>query len=214
MPRLSLTTVALAAAMTLATPAAHAFYIVADTGAGIDDGIGHPDANTWSYTYTLTNTTTCLGNCLSTVGGVSIADYILSIREFAIPYFDDAGITAILAPSNWTYSISSTDVFNLGFGAKAIVWQAVTDNAGIALGATLGGFGYESSYEPGKGPYSFTLGNGTTSYGDPAIPLSPNAVAAGILPLSNVPEPEQYLLTLVSIAALATRLRKRSNPAT
>lgn len=213
MPRLSLTTIALTAAITLATPAAHAFYLVPFTGSDIDDDIVYLPPSTWRYTYTLTNTTTCMGNCLDTVGGLSITDYILSIREFAIPYFDDADIATILSPSNWTYSISSTDVFNLGFGAKAIVWEAVTDNAGIALGATLGGFGYESSYEPGKGPYSFTLGNGTTSYGDPAIPLSPNAVAAGISPLSNVPEPEQYLLNLVGIAALATRLRKRLTPA-
>lgn len=206
MSRNALKTLAFAAAITLATPCANAFYLVPATGANIDDGTGHPGENVWSYTYTLTNTTQCMGNCLDTVGGLSISDYILSIREFAIPYFDDAGITNILSPSDWSYSISSNDLFSLGFGAKAIVWQAITANAGIALGATLGGFGYEAGFEPGKGPYSFTLGNNTTTYGDPNIPLSPNAVAAGITSLNSVPEPEHYWLALVAIAALAPRL--------
>lgn len=187
-------TVALLAASIMLATEVNAFYGVPVTGpeVAIIDSIVPIDANTWTYTYSLTNITDCFGNCGDTAptsfGTKSIYNYILAVREFAIPYFDDANVTLITAPANWTSQVVANDIFGLGSGAHALVWTALTDNSGIALGATLGGLSYESTFGPGKGPFSTTFGGGWVVLGDPAMPLSPSAIAAGIAP-SAIPVP-------------------------
>lgn len=167
------------------------------------DSYMNMDGSIWRYEYTLTNNTTCFGGCGSTDGGKPISSYVLGVRQFAVPYFDDAGVMTLMAPEGWIVQIVAEDIFELGHGAQALVWSASIDDAGIAIDASLNGFAYEALFEPGKGPFSATLGNGNAMYGDPAIPLSPNAVAAGILPLNPLPEPPSYLLMLAGIAILA-----------
>lgn len=134
------------------------------------------------------------------------------MREFALPYFDDAGITTILSPTGWQSRIDPADRFSLGFGARTLIWSAQADGAGIALGASIGGFNYAAGFAAGKGPFTATLGNLQSRVGDPAIPLSPNAVAAGIAPLAPVPEPPIHVLLLIGLATIAVRLRSRLIP--
>ena len=77
--------------------------------------------------------------------------------------------------------IANTDRFALGHGAKTLLWTAQTDGSGIpAAEALLGGFG------------------------DPAIPRSPNAIAAGI---AAVPKPQTYALLLAGLAAVLAAVR-------
>ena len=189
-------------------PTANAFVALQDPIVRVADQVTALPADQWAYAYTVTNATICFGNCGDTIGGKSIIGYVLAVREFALPYFDDAGITSIQSPNNWSASVVNTDSFALGHGAKTLVWTALTDASGIpALGASMGGFGYIASFDAGKGPFSAILGNQSSVLGDPAIPRSPNAIAAGI---SAVPEPQTYALLLAGLASVLVAVRVRT----
>ncbi len=207
MSRLSFSAIALAALCTLSAPSAMAFFGPGPTNVAVVDHVSHDGV--WTFDYSLTNNTSCVGNCGDTLQHLPIMSYWLGVREFAVPYFSDAGINHISAPTGWSWEVVSTDMFHLGSGASALVWTAAADDARIAMNATLGGFGYDANYGPGKGPFSATNGLGDTMLGDPAIPLSPDAAAAGILPTSPVPEPESYLMVLAGIAVVAGSRRAR-----
>ena len=190
---------------------AQAWFAVQSPVVGVVDQVTALSAGQWAYAYTVTNDTTCFGDCGNTVQGKPIIGFVLAVREFALPYFGDAGITAIHSPADWQFSIVDADRFALGQGAKTLVWTAQTDTAGIAaLGASLGGFGYSAAYAAGKGPFSAALGNGSSYLGDPAIPRSPNAIDAGIPLLTAVPEPQTYALLLAGLAAVAGGLRSNT----
>ena len=189
----------------------HAWVIVPTPNAAVTDLVTALPTGQWSYDYSLTNRTSCFGFCLDTIGGKSIIGFVFAVREFGLPYFGDAGITAIHSPADWQFSIVDADRFALGQGAKTLVWTAQTDTAGIAArGASLGGFGYSAAYAAGKGPFSAALGNGSSYLGDPAIPRSPNAIDAGIPLLTAVPEPQTYALLLAGLAAVAGGLRSNT----
>ena len=208
---MSLRTLAAAAAACLALsfPSAHAAVATPGPALRIADSVIVNFGGRWNYDYTLTNNTQCFVNCSGTVLGKSVSGYVLAVREFALPYFDDAGITTILSPNGWLSRIDPADRFGLGFGARTLIWSAQTDSAGIALGASLGGFNYGADFAAGKGPFSAALGNLQSLIGDPAIPLSPNAVSADITPLNPVPEPPIHVLLLIGLAAMAATLRSR-----
>jgi hypothetical protein len=150
---------------------------------------------TWSFNYTVENINP---------DGAGIRS--LAIKEFVVPYFSDANITTIVSPIGWTPTIVNTDLFQLGNNAEILDWT--TANQGIAAGSSLTGFGYLSSYAPGKGPFEVTFMTGNTFDGDPGIPLSPNAIAAGIVALP-VPEPETYTLMLAGLGLIGVAIRRR-----
>ena len=190
---------------------AQAFIAVQAPVVGVAGPVTALPAGQWAYAYTVTNDTACFGNCFDTVFGKSILGYVLAVREFALPYFGDAGITAIQSPADWQFGIVDADRFSLGQGAKTLVWTAQTDTAGIAArGASLGGFGYSAAYAAGKGPFSAALGTGTPFLGDPAIPRSPNAIAAGIPVLTAIPEPQTCALLLAGLAVVAGGLQSKA----
>ena len=191
----------------------HAWVAAPTPNAAVTDLVTALPTGQWSYDYSLTNHTSCLGFCWDTMfGGKSILGFMFAVREFGLPYFDDAGITAIHSPADWQFSIVDADRFALGQGAKTLVWTAQTDTAGIAaLGASLGGFGYSAAYAAGKGPFSAALGNGSSYLGDPAIPRSPNAIDAGIPLLTAVPEPQTYALLLAGLVCLAGGLQSKAS---
>ena len=191
------------------SPSVQALYFPGPAAVAVTDTTTLDSSAIWTYSYSLRNNTTCFLSCSDTVNGKSISGYVLAVREFAVPYFADAQISSIFSPAGWAYTISTGDRFNLGNTAGALIWFATSDLSGIALDASLGGFGYQTLYGPGKGPFSATLGNLSSFHGDPAIPLSPNAIAAGIAPVSSVPEPESYLLVLLSLVAVASLGRRR-----
>lgn len=168
----------------------------------IAESISTPAANTWLYTYALTNNTKCFGNCGDTVGGKSITSYVLSVRQFALPYFTDSTTSSIVTPMNWTAEISNIDIFALGSNAGAILWTATSDTSGIALGISLTGFGFTSSIAPGESPASIKLGDSSSQSSISAIPLSQFAIQAGITPISTVPEPSAYIFLLGGMAGL------------
>jgi len=208
MIRLKSTALLFAVLTTLASPSASAWY-------ASNPQVSVVDSNTlqqsvWQYSYTVFNDTTCFGRCYDTVLGYSIPEYMLAVREFSIPFFSDAGITDIASPTGWQYQILNEDRFNLGFGAATLTWTATTDQSGIAMDANGGGFSYKTLFAPGKGPFSAGLGNGESFIGDPAIPLSPNAIAAGIGAPSAVPEPGTIALILAGFAGLALRRTVRN----
>jgi hypothetical protein len=192
----------------VAAPSAFAFYGSVTSVNVIDAGnMAQPMKN---YAYLVDNQTTCFGSCSGTVQGYSIHDYLLAVRKFSMPYFSDADIFAISSPSGWSYEILADDTFNLGFGAGTLQWKADNNFSGIAMSANLGGFSYMSPFAAGKGPFLATFGNAETFLGDPAIPLSPNAILAGLGPVNEVPEPASYLLVLAGVAALVARRTVRA----
>jgi hypothetical protein len=199
-----------ALALLTAASSASAFWGTAGPSAAVADSYSAEGAK-WRYSYVVANTGTCFGDCANTFLAKSITAYWLSDREFALPYFSDAGIDAasITNPAGWTHEISTTNPFNL-LNAGALTWRASGDSDGIALGASLSGFGYLAGFSAGKGPFSVTNGSSSRFVGDPAIPLSPMAVAAGIAP---VPEPESYALMAVGLFCIGlARYRRTLQP--
>ncbi len=144
----------------------------------------------WSYQYTV-----------SYDGFGSDGDALVS---FDIPYFSDAGITAVTAPAGWSWSFESVGAPDgtSGWGGTAL-WQDPADPnfqgaaspfttggqvlhwyaaaGGIGLGGGLGGFGYEASYPGTKAPhqleFSTLFGGDLLVTGDPLIPDSPALTA-------------------------------------
>jgi hypothetical protein len=159
----------------------------------------------WLYNYKVTNLSTCWGNCLDTIMGKPILTYWMDVTTYSIPFFSDAGITNIASPAGWTYQILSDDTFNLGFGAGTLQWTTVGEVPGIALNAALSGFSYRSLYAPGKGPFEMALRVGERYPGDPGIPMSPDAIKAGIGQPAQVPEPQTWLLFLSALGVLGAR---------
>lgn len=204
MMRLKSVAVAIALTSALASPSAFAWVAgVADVT--VTDQISFSNS-VWNYNYTVTNASWCLGNCSDTIGGLPIGAAFLGTREFSVPFFDDAGISDIASPFGWSYSITSTDTFSLGHGAGTLTWSAASTGDYIATGANLNGFSYNTAFAPGKGPFQAVIGAGTSIIGDPAVPLSPKAIAAGITgapPPSQIPEPQSMLLILAGLGLLA-----------
>lgn len=192
---------ALACSMPLSASALVAFTPIATADTTVEQ-IG----SLWQYNYKVTNLSTCWGNCLDTIVGKPILTYWMDVTTYAIPFFSDAGITQIDSPAGWTYQILADDTFGLGFGAGTLQWSTVGEAAGIALNASLSDFSYRSAYAPGKGPFTASLRIGDTFAGDPGIPLSPNAILAGIgAPPAAIPEPQTWLLFLSALGILAAR---------
>ncbi len=150
------------------------------------------DSSATGYNYEIQNN--CFGNCEDTIGGVPIPD-LYQVDEFYLPYFSDSGISAINSPSGWSYNIeSSNDLFNLGSGAGVIHWSASTGNE-LALYGILSGFTYTSSLVSSvKAPFRLDYVNDDYNIGDPPIPASPSALAAGLTPISAVPVPASIWL--------------------
>ncbi len=170
-------------------------------------------SGSYDYAYTVSGWS---GSCTSFYGA---AAYV--INSFQMPYFSDAGITAIQSPTGWSYAIEATDTFGLGSGAETLVWTASTGygidpSDGTAPAGSLSGFGYKAGYSSvyspageliGTDPYLITV--------DPALPGSPAALAAGLVPTtfpsaSAVPEPSSALALLAGIGLLGFVRRRRA----
>ena len=202
----------LAGIASLFAPSAFALFTLLPSTT-ITDPVQNLGGNSWSYSYTLSNQTTCFGSCTDTFAGKPIATFAGAIREFSLPYFSDSGINTLLAPTNWSATILAENRFGL-LGAQTLVWTALTDTAGIALGANLAGFGYRASFAAGKGPFETILGIGGaagTFRGDPAIPRSPNAILAGIPPLGALPEPGSVTLAALGMMMLLLASRRKTS---
>jgi hypothetical protein len=130
------------------------------------------------------------------------------LNDFFLPYFSDAGIGDIVAPTGWSYSIdTSNNLFDLS-NAGVIEFEAATP-----LGYNYAtGFSYTANYAGINGPFAINLTTGgvpSTLFGDPLIPGSPDAVAA--LGGTAVPEPSTTALLAIALCAMMLGLRRRSH---
>jgi len=128
------------------------------------------------------------------------------LDNFFLPYFSDAGISDIVVPDGWTYSIeASNNVFNLP-GAGAIEFDASP-----AVGYFTDDFSYTASYSAGiEGPFLMDLTKDGNSYqvsGDPLIPASPEALNA--LGGATVPEPSITALLAIGLCAIVLVAKRR-----
>jgi hypothetical protein len=191
---------------------AHAFWTITYDFNGVSpvsDNVSPTSPSSWNYQYTLTNNTILVGG--GTFNGIPLEDYYNGnkLTGFYIPYFSDAGITNLTSPTGWNYVIEAipnnvTNYFNNPSITQVLYWQ--TTSNGIALGDSLSGFGYDAGYSAAKAPFEINVqtyanGNGSPSFpiwGDPLIPASPEAIAAGLQPVQTpstaVPEPTTMLL--------------------
>ncbi len=147
-----------------------------------------------------------------------------------IPYFSDAGITNITCPatckngseeSGWYWHIDTGSSISYPFGGQGYPgwaalswdWYADDDAPGVALGQSLPGFGFSASYAPVKGPFLLRFALGSDVLGDPAIPGSPLAQAAGYATpfevTGVVPEASTYAMMLAGLGLLGFMARRR-----
>jgi hypothetical protein len=146
---------------------------------------------TYDYAFTVTNG--CLGSQETT--------------GFYLPYFTDAGISNIVVPTDWSYSIDPSD--NLFGLANAGVIDFTTSNPLVGY-TYASGFGYTSNYTGVEGPDAVSLttnGVNSTLFGDPLIPGSPDTLAA--LGSTTVPEPSTAALLAIAFLALVPGLGRR-----
>mgnify|MGYP001160582355 CR=1 FL=1 len=183
-------------------------FVATTQNASVSDSVTQSGLR-WDYGYSVTNTSTCLGNCGDTIQGVPVTD-LMRLVSFVVPYFDDYMLGSITAPAGWSYTLNPADLFGFGAQAHALEWSANTLADGIDMGNTLSGFGFSADYSAGYGPFQGGLGMGTPFFGDPAIPASPMAQAAGIQPFqSTVPEPTSIALILLGgLACVSVMSRK------
>ena len=190
--------------LAVAATSSHAWWSSPEgASARLEDSVVS-DGLVWTYSYKLVNTDSCFGGC-STLLGKSILGYWLGDKDFAVPYFADADIHEIKDGDGWTHFIDGANLFSLP-GAKTLIWTASTEQAYIAAYSSLGGFGYKTVFEPGKGPFSALNGGNERYFGDSAIPLSPMAIAAGI---SAVPEQQTLVLMLAGLGLTSLVARRR-----
>ena len=141
----------------------------------------------------------------SATNGCRIDDQPL-LTNFFLPYFSDAGISDIVVPTGWSYSIDTSDnLFDLA-NAGVIEFESATP-----LGYSFpSGFSYTADYAGIDGPFAMTLitdGVPSTLFGDPMIPGSPDAVAA--LGGTAVPEPSITVPLAIGLCAMMLGLRRR-----
>jgi hypothetical protein len=126
------------------------------------------------------------------------------LTGFYLPYFTDADISDIVAPTGWSYSIDTSDnLFGLA-NAGVIDFTAGTPLVGFSFAS---GFGYTSNYSGVEGPDAISLttnGVNSTVFGDPPIPGSPDALAA--LRTTTVPEPSTVALLAIALCAMVPGL--------
>lgn len=144
-----------------------------------------------------------------------------------IPYFADAGVTNITCPGTcwnalsgqgWFWSTPSVNSVGgtPGFGNPndlALSWEWPADTPVLGPGTSLSGFGFTASYAPVKGPFNLRFALGQAYFGDPAIPGSPLALAAGYVepyPVTGVPEAGTYAMLLAGLAWLGVVARRRA----
>jgi hypothetical protein len=157
----------------------------------------------WLYRYTLVNSTPCISaECFSNS----------RVVEFDIPAFEDAGITDIQAPTDWSgfLTYSGVEFPCLCQVINGLMWE-VNPNTNIGAlpsGQSLAGFSYLASYGAMKYPYEgITFGH--VFSGDPLGPASPLALASIAAP---IPEESTGFLLLAGAALLTLRVRRRSRP--
>jgi hypothetical protein len=141
----------------------------------------------------------------SVLNGCRINDQPL-LADFFLPYFSDAGVSDIVVPDDWSYSIDpSDDLFDLS-NAGVIEFESATP-----LGYSYtSGFSYAADYGGIEGPFAMSLttdGVSSTLFGDPLIPASPDAVSA--LGTAAVPEPSTTAPLILGLCIVINSLRRR-----
>ncbi|MCW8889990.1 MAG: VPLPA-CTERM sorting domain-containing protein [Sedimenticola sp.] len=167
------------------------------------------DTNPNNYNYEIK--TDCIGFCLDTMGGIEIPT-LYKANHFYIPYFTGSGISNISSPTGWSHTVEITnDVFGLGPNAGVIHWEAAIGYE-LDLYTSLSGFFYTSTINSSvKAPFRLQYSyDGRSLDGDPPIPASPNALAAGLQSISttSVPIPASTWLFGLGLVGMSV-VRKR-----
>lgn len=229
--QLKQSTLALASAISLTIltlPAAHAAWVQADHVESNTTGSG----SSWHYEFTVFNDSTdpCFGEC---------GDPTPVIIDWELPYFVDMGITNILSPFGWTWSIETVGVANVATGwdgvagwitdptwsgtpfasaTQVLHWYLDPEGGcgGIFPGRSLGGegecgpFGFDALYGPTDAPYQSSWDLLPIRVGDPNFPVSGVASPCALGQCGSVPEPGSLGLLAIGAAAGLWRRKKQS----
>lgn len=160
------------------------------------------------------------------------------IVDWELPWFGDAGITAITSAVRWDVAIETIGVPNpdsgwagvaawrdpsdpmfQGFGSpfttvtQVVHWFCVDPTQEcdqIVPGDSLGGFGFRANFDRTDAPYQVSWLSELVRTGDPSFPLGgiPNSPAVG--GTQQVPEPGTLVLLASGLAGLGVLRRLRS----
>ena len=160
-----------------------------------------PLGQRWAYSFAVNNQTNETFCCLPPL-----------IKDFSLPYFSDAGIADISEPSDWSFEILSGNKFGLQ-GADTLHWTTSVPASEIRKFGPAGVFGFTANYAAAKGPFVVAFTDFGSFSGDPAVPASPLALAAGLVPITSVPEPSSSAMLLLGLMIVGGNAvwRSRSN---
>lgn len=96
-----------------------------DSNAEVTDEVSNVSNDTWAFDYTVHNNSQCM---YPSEEGHCVGDGDAWLDAWALPYFDDAGITNVTAPEKWGYSIETIGVANEAIGWDGVAaWQNPSD---------------------------------------------------------------------------------------
>ena len=128
---------------------------------------------------------------------------------FTVPYFQDSAGYLSLSSGNADVGVNATDG-GLGLG-PSVESFTVSQSAGIpSAGGGSDVYAYldlTSKYGPALAPSKFVGADGSIQYFSICLPLTPDAIAAGLTsaPIDSVPEPSSILLELCGFGLFLLR---------
>jgi len=120
----------------------------------------------------------------------------VELLSFAIPYFDGWGVSYVLTPDGWTYTLVPVQ----GSHAQTAIWSQAENSV---PGYSHAGAGFVSPFAPTFAEIEMRNANGDIFIRPIYIPLTDSAALAGYVSASlPIPEPSRAMLMALGVVML------------